>query len=291
MAIARINDVDIFYEVTGEGYPVIWCHEFAGDYRSWDSQVSFFSRLYRNVTFNYRGWPPSGVPTSLADYSNEHCLDDLRGLLDRLGIEQAHFVGLSMGAYVALTFAAKYPGRCRSVVLAGCGTGSSDRERFERDTAHIVDTLLSQGMESLAAVYTKGPTRLPFLRKDPKGWELFREQFAGHSALGAALTWQGVQLRRPTIFDLKEQLNGLRVPTLIIAGDEDEPCIDASLFMKRQIPGAGLLVIPQSGHTINLEEPAAFNQAVLSFLQLVEAGKWAVREEVSASLFPKDART
>lgn len=286
MPTARINGVDLYYEVTGQGFPVVWCHEFAGDYRSWDPQVGFFSRLYQNITFNNRGYPPSQVPAEPAAYSQDLLVEDLRLLLQHLGLASAHLVGLSMGGNVALNFALTYPELCRGIVVAGCGAGTTNRERFERDVQRVVDTLLGQGMEALASVYTKGPTRLPFLRKDPKGWQEFRDHFAEHSALGSALTFQGVQLNRPTIFSLKERLNRLRVPTLLLIGDEDEPCIEPAVFMKREIPTAGLVVLPQSGHTLNLEEPAAFNAAVLSFFQAVEAGKWAVRDQVSGSLLP-----
>lgn len=290
MPAARINDMDLFYEVTGEGPPLVWCHEFAGDHRSWQPQVRFFSRLYQNVTFNNRGYPPSSVPGDVGAYSQDILIEDLRGLLRHLGIERAHLAGLSMGGNLVLNFALKYPEMCRSIVVAGCGAGTTNRERFETDARTLVETLTKDGMEALAAVYGRGPTRVQFLRKDPQGWQEFREQFAQHSALGSALTFQGVQLRRPTIFSLKERLNRLQVPTLLVIGDEDEPCVEPAVFMKREIPGAGLVVIPQSGHTINLEEPAAFNAVILSFLQLAEAGRWPVRGEVTTSLLPSDGR-
>ncbi|MBI4492209.1 MAG: alpha/beta hydrolase [Chloroflexi bacterium] len=290
MPVARINQVDIFYEITGEGFPVVWCHEFAGDYRSWEPQVRHFSRLYRNVTFNWRGYPPSSVPTDPQAYSQELLVADLLGLLDHLGIEQAHLVGLSMGGSAVLSFALQHPERCTSIVAAGTGSGTTQRERFERDVQHVVSALLHQGMEALAAFYTRGPSRQPFLRKDPKGWQEFHAQFAAHSALGSALTMQGVQLRRPTIFALKEQLNQLRVPTLVLVGDEDEACLEPGVFMKREIPSAGLAILSQSGHTLNLEEPQAFNQVVQQFFHLVEAGKWPVRQEVTTSLLPEATR-
>ncbi len=274
---ATINGVELYYESSGEGFPIVWCHEFAGDYRSWELQVRFFSRLYRNVTWNYRGYPPSAVPDDPAAYSQEHLADDLLGLLDHLGIEQAHLVGLSMGGSLVLAFALAHPERCRSIAVAAAGSGTTNRQRFEQDVHQVADVLLQQGMAVLAPAYARSPTRLSFLRKDPRGWQEFRDQLAEHSARGSAFTMLGVQLKRPTIFDLKDRLGGLRVPTLILIGDEDEPCVEPAVFLKREIPSAGLVVLPQSGHTTNLEEPAAFNAAVLHFLQLVEAGRWAVR--------------
>ena len=100
-----------------------------------------------------------------------------------------------------------------------------------------------------------------------------------HSALGSALTFRGVQIKRPTVFQLEDQLRGLDIPTLVLIGDEDEPCIEPSIFMKRHIPACGLAIFPQSGHTINLEEPDLFNRTVLDFLTAVEAGAWPGRSE------------
>jgi len=101
---------------------------------------------------------------------------------------------------------------------------------------------------------------------------------ADHSPLGSALTFRGVQGKRPSVFDQQTHLRGLTVPTLILYGDEDEPCIDASVFMKRSIPSAGLMMLPQTGHTLNLEEPDLFNRAVMDFLTAVEEGTWAQRD-------------
>jgi pimeloyl-ACP methyl ester carboxylesterase len=286
MPTIPVNGVEIYYESTGEGYPIIFSHEFAGDSKSWDPQVKQLSRLYRCITYNHRGFPPSGVPEDPDAYSQDQLVDDLRGLMDALEIEQAHLVGLSMGGNIVLNFALRYPERCRSIVVSGCGAGSTNRERFEEDIRGITDLLQTQGMRAFADVYSVGAARLPYQRKDPKGWAEFREQLAGHSALGSALTMLGVQRRRPTVYSYKEQLNNLQVPTLILIGDEDEPCVDPGVFMKREIPSSGLVVIPQSGHTINLEEPELFNQAVLDFIVAVERDRWATRGAVTTSLLP-----
>ena len=283
MGTVSVGGVDLYYEVTGEGFPIVWCHEYAGDYRSWTPQVRYFSRLYRNVTWNYRGYPPSAVPEEPAAYSQEHLVADLLGLLDQLHIEQAHLVGLSMGGSLVVAFGLAHPERCRSLVAAGTGSGTTDRAGWERDVHEVANTLLNQGMATLAASYARGPTRLPFLRKDPHGWQEFHDQLAGHSAHGSAYTFLGVQLKRETIFDLKPRLPTLRVPTLILVGDEDAPCIEPSLCLKQELPSAGLRMFPQTGHTLNLEEPAAFNAAVRDFLQQVEAGRWATRDSAGTA--------
>ena len=275
MPKALINGVNLFYEVVGEGTPLVFVHEFAGESQSWRPQVGFFSRRYRTLTFNARGYPPSDVPDDPAAYSQDRAVDDIKGLLDHLKIPKAHVCGLSMGGYAALHFGLRYPERALSLTVAGCGYGSgADREQFKKDSEDMARRLEAEGMEKVAEFYTRRPTRVQFLRKDPKGWQEFHDRFAAQSARGHALTMRGVQLARPSVFDLEERLARLAVPTLIVTGDEDEPCLEPGIFMKRKIPGAGLLVIPNSGHTINLEEPDAFNRALLEFLTAVDAGRW-----------------
>lgn len=277
MPRVTINDVGIYYEVTGQGFPLVLCHEFAGDYQSWNTQVRYFSRRYQVITYNARGYPPSDVPTQLEAYSQEQAVEDLHGLLLHLRINQAYVAGLSMGGSVALNFGFSHPEAAKALVVAGTGTGSANPEEFRREVAALADRFESEGMEVMAEE-SRGRTRLPFLRKDSRGWEEFKTMLADHSSLGSALTFRGVQGKRPSVFDQQTHLRGLTVPTLILCGDEDEPCIDASVFMKRNIPSAGLMMLPQTGHTLNLEEPDLFNRAVMDFLAAVEEGTWAQRD-------------
>jgi pimeloyl-ACP methyl ester carboxylesterase len=282
---ANVNGIELYYEETGSGYPVVFCHEFGGDYRAWDPQVRFFDRLYRCVTYSHRGFPPSAVPRRLEDYSQELLIEDLRSLVaDQLGISSAHFVGFSMGGSVVLNFALKHPALCKSIVVVGTGAGSTNRERFEQDVQNVLGLIRSQGITRFAETYSEGPIRQPYKRKDPHGWAVFREQLAQHSAEGQSLTMEGVMLRRPRIFSLEDQLRQLQVPTLVAIGDEDEPCVDVAVFLKRTVPSCGLLVLPQSGHAINLEEPATFNAQVLDFFRLVEADRWAKRANVTTAM-------
>ena len=206
-------------------------------------------------------------------------------LLESLQVPQAHVVGLSMGGYATLHFGLNYPQMARSLVVAGCGYGSvsGDREKFQQDTAQVAQRIQSEGMPAMAAVYSKGPTRVQFEDKDPRGWQEFADQLAEHSATGAALTMRGVQGQRPSVYELEEQMRHLQVPTLVVTGDEDEPCLEPGLFMKRAIPAAGLVIVPKTGHTINLEEPEAFNRIVSDFLGAVESGRWQARNPASLS--------
>jgi pimeloyl-ACP methyl ester carboxylesterase len=285
MLFAKVNGVQLAYEECGQGTPLVFVHEFAGEARSWEPQVRFFARRYRTVAYNARGYPPSEVPDDPAAYSQQQAADDIRGLLDALGLAKAHVCGLSMGGYATLHFGLSYPERALSLVVAGCGYGSvaGDREAFQRDAELTAGRFEQEGMAAVADMYSRGPARVQFLDKDPRGWQEFRDLLAAGSARGHALTLRGVQLTRPSVFELGDRLEKLEVPTLIMTGDEDDPCLEPGLYMKRKIPAAGLVVIPKSGHTINLEEPDVFNRTVLDFLTAVDQGRWTRRNPASTT--------
>jgi pimeloyl-ACP methyl ester carboxylesterase len=257
--------------------------------------MRFFSRRYRAIAFNARGYPPSDVPDDVKAYSQERAAEDIRGVLDALKIAKAHVCGLSMGGYSTLHFGLKHPDRALSLVVAGAGYGSvpGEREKFRKDTEVVARRFEEDGMQKTAEMYSRGPTRVQFMDKDPVGWREFHAQLADGSAKGHALTQRGVQMLRPSILDLGPALEKLDVPTLIMTGDEDDPCLEPGIFMKRKIPTAGLVVLPKSGHTINLEEPEAFNRAVLDFLTAVDAGKWTRRNPASqtgSAVLPAETR-
>src|ERR1700756_3385472 len=272
--------VKLYYEESGSGIPIVFVHEFAGDYRSWEPQVRYFSRGYRCITYNARGYPPSDVPADGALYSQERARDDIRAVLDALKIDKAHIVGLSMGGFAALHFGFTYPDRARSLVIAGCGYGAAPdkRAQFAAEAEAAAKQFEQAGMAKAAEGYALGPTRVQFQNKDPRGWQEFADQLAAHSTEGSARTMRGVQARRPSLFDLVEQMKSITVPTLIMTGDEDWPCLEPGFLMKRTIPTAALFVMPNAGHTINLEDPIAFNQHIADFFHTVDAGAWRKRD-------------
>ncbi len=255
-------------------------HEFAGDCRSWAAQVRHFSSTHRCITFNARGYPPSDIPSDPAAYSQERARNDIRDVLDGLGIDNAHIVGLSMGAFAALHFGIAWPARARSLVIAGCGYGAAPdaRAQFVNEAEAAAQQFEKLGMAKAARGYALGPSRVQFQNRNPQAWQLFRDQLAEHSATGAALTMRGVQARRPSLYQLTDALRKIASPTLVVTGDEDWPCLEPALLLKRTIPAAALLVLPNTGHTINLEEPDAFNAHVAAFLDQVELNAWPVRD-------------
>jgi pimeloyl-ACP methyl ester carboxylesterase len=281
MAIARTDDgVDLYYESTGSGVPIVFVHEFAGDMQSWEPQVRHFAKRYRVITFNARGYPPSSVPEDVSVYSQQRAVVDVLAVMDHAGIERAHLAGLSMGGFAALHFGLLHPARALSLCVAGCGYGAepAQRDRFREEARVSAAMLLEQGMAAFAEKYAAGPSRVPFKNADPRGFAEFKKQFAGHSALGSANTQLGVQRERPSLYDLTEALSRLTVPTLIVNGDEDWACLQPGLLLKKIIPSAALLVLPNCGHTINLEAPAEFNRQLDAFLAHVESGRWPMRD-------------
>ncbi len=274
------DGIKLYYEEAGEGVAVLFVHEFAGDYRSYEPQMRYFARRYRCVAYNARGYPPSDVPAEAGRYSQARARDDIRAVLDGLGIDRAHVVGISMGGFATLHFGIRYGERARSLVIGGCGYGAEKgrRAQFQEEAENAALMFDRIGMAEGAKRYALGPTRVQLQNKDPRGWREFAAQMAEHSALGSANTLRGVQKERPSLFDLADEMRTLSVPCLVMAGDEDDPCLEASLFMKRTIARSALAVLPRTGHALNLEEPALFNALVDDFLHQVESGRFAERD-------------
>lgn len=285
MAFAVAGDgARLYVEETGAGTPLLFVHEFAGDHRSWEPQVRDFARRYRCLTYNARGYPPSDVPDDSGRYSQAQAVADAIAVLDHFGIERAHVVGLSMGGFCALHLGLTHPGRARSLVVAGCGYGADPeaRDRFRQESEANARAFEADPTPA-AAAYALGPTRVQLQDKDPRGWDEFARMLGEHSGRGSALTLRGVQMRRPSLYELRKQLTALTVPTLIMTGDEDEPCLDVDLMLKRTIPSSALAVLPRTGHACNLEEPALFNRLVQDFLTTVDSGRWTLRDPRSVS--------
>ena len=238
------DGVRLHYEEAGSGTPIVFVHEFAGDARSWEPQLRYFSRRYRCIAYCAR---------SICKASST--------------------ARMSMGANATLHFGLTYPQRARSLTFAGGGYGShpATRKEFQESSRANAATIREKGMRHFADTYGRGPARVQLQKKDPRGFDEYLQQLAAHSAEGSANTMLGVQSRRPSFYDMSAAIAQLQVPLLILVGDEDEPSIEASLMVKRTAPRAAMALRPSSGHGINLEEPALFNQLLDDFLHQVEA--------------------
>ncbi len=280
MHLTAPDGVRLYAEEAGAGTPILFVHEFGGNQASWEPQMRFFSRRHRVVTYAARGYPPSDVPDALDAYSQAIAVTDALAVLDGLGIERAHVVGLSMGGFATVHFGLTAPERALSLTVAGAGYGcEKEHEAYFRGVSlAVADNFERQGSAAFAEVYGLGASRVQFQNKDPRGWREFADRLATHHSRGAALTMRGVQARRPSFWDLEGGLKRMAVPTLVMVGDEDDHCLQPGLFLKRTIPACGLAVLPKSGHTLNLEEPDLFNHLVAAFIAQVEAGRWLPRD-------------
>jgi pimeloyl-ACP methyl ester carboxylesterase len=282
MPFADSNGARLYYEEAGRGTAIVFAHEFSGDYRSWEGQLRHFSRRYRCIAFNARGYPPSEVPASPSRYSHLIAADDIRAVMRHLGLTRAHIVGCSMGAYATIMFGLRYPRNALSLTTVGAGAGGildpRKRAQFLRDTRANARRFEEEGVEAATRRLRNAANRVQLENKDPRSFREFFQRLAEHSAQGHANTLRGVQLRRPPLYTMGKQLARLKVPLLAFVGDEDESALNPSLFIKRACPAARLTVVPATGHLVNLEEPALFNRLTEDFLSLVESGRWRPRD-------------
>jgi pimeloyl-ACP methyl ester carboxylesterase len=279
MPYAQSQGARLYYEETGSGTPILFIHEYGGDHRSWEDQVRYFGRGWRCIAWSARGYPPSDCPEDENLYGQNLFERDAIAVLDAAGVAKAHVVGLSMGGYTALMLAARQPGRLISCVAAGAGSGGlrANRPQFVAESLARAAEFERLGRVD-AEAYGLGPARVQLQNKDPFGWRTFMAHLAERPAHAAAKTLRRVQAARAALDDLEGELKGIAVPVLLLVGDEDEPCLDANLWLKRVLANARLGILPASGHCINLEEPALFNHLVEQFLADVERGSWRPRD-------------
>ena len=278
------DGVKLYYEEVGSGTPILFVHEYSGDWRSWEPQMRFFGRRHRCISYSFRGYPGSDVPDKADSYGQQHAVDDARHMLEHLRIPKAHIVGLSQGAFAAAHFGRLYGDRALSLTLAGIGSGAGreGHEQFKRDAQITARRIRLEGMTKYATGLTSNPTRSRFKQKDPRGFAEFTKQLSEHPDVGAAHTMENYQGKRPSLYDFESEWKNVKLPTLIICGDEDEPCLLPSLYLKRVLPNAGLAMFAKTGHTVNLEEPDAFNREVWNFITLAEAGRWTPGHPMAA---------
>jgi len=266
MPIAEVNGIRLYYEVTGKGRPVVFVHGFGCGIRSWDPQVAALARTHRVIAYDVRGHGLTDAPTDAAAYSQAASLEDLRQLLATLKLRRAAVIGLSMGGNIALNFALAHPGLVSALVIADTGAGSDGHADWVATCQAFAAALDSGGTEAFADMAMASPLFAAYCAKGPAAQRFIRSCLMTHRARGVAHTAREVLAKRRRIYELEPQLKALRVPTLLIVGDGDTPCLKVHEFMARTIPGARSLVLRGTGHLSNLESPAVFNAAVARFL-------------------------
>jgi len=265
-SLASVDGVKLHCEERGAGPAVLFVHEYGGSCRSFDMQVEAFRARYRCVVFNARGYPPSEVPASVGSYSQYHATADIGAVLDGLAIRRVHLVGVSMGAASALQFALKEPERVLSATLVGIGSGSDDPPLFRQTAEANAKQIESGGMRAFAEQMVRNLNRIRLMEKNPAEFRRSLEELSRMSPVGHAHTMRGVQARRPPLYAHEKRLASLHVRTLLVVGDEDAGCRKPSEFLGRVLPDARLVVVPNTGHAVNQEEPAEFNRLCLAFI-------------------------
>ena len=281
---AQVNGIRMgFYEAgpKTDKLPVVLCHGWPEIAFSWRHQIKALSEAgIRVIAPDQRGYGSTDRPEPVEDYDMEHLTGDLVGLLDHLKIDKAHFIGLSMGSYSSLQIGLNAPERALSMTLAAVGSGSSleNLDAFRAQCRANAEQYETIGSVEVAKATREAPSRIPFLLKDPRGHADFYAALARHDAKGSANTMRSFQGGRPSIYTMADAIRKVPTPALILCGDEDDNCVEPSLFLKKHLPAAGLAFFPKAGHVLNLEEPSLFNEMVERFIALVEAGRWPVRD-------------
>jgi pimeloyl-ACP methyl ester carboxylesterase len=279
MPYVQSDGARLYYEAAGTGMPIVFVHEFSGDLWSWEKQIQHFSRRYRCIAFNARGYPPSDVPASPSRYSHKRAVDDVAVVMRHLKIRNAHIVGCSMGSRTTLDFGLSYPRMAMSLTMIGIGSGGDPRNAatFKRDAEARAKLYEEGGLTEVLKQLRKADNRIQLKRKNPRAFEDFCHRFMQHSAQGCALVTRRVMARRPSLFGMEKALRAMKVPSHVVVGDEDPGALKSGLFMKEVSPAVRLSVVPATGHLVNLEEPDLLHRLTEDFFAEVESKKWRPR--------------
>jgi len=259
MPKAKINGIELYYEVHGDGYPIACLHGFTATAAMWQPQVIPFSKKYKLIIYDARGHGKSESPPSLSDYSTEIAVEDLNQLLSRLHIEKAVIMGLSMGGYVSLNFCLSHPEKVAALILAGTGPGFRSKvklQQWNEQMETIAKALETKGLAALNEEYIASSIGRPPGEETSK---LFRHS----SPIGLINTAHSMLSNVGVI----ERLPEIKVPTLIIVGEHDTNFMQASLYLNASIKDSERVVVPDAGHVMNMDQPELFNNAVLQFLK------------------------
>ncbi|MBW1819485.1 MAG: alpha/beta hydrolase [Deltaproteobacteria bacterium] len=262
MPNANVNGLDLYYEVHGEGEPLILIRGFGSNADHWYAQVPAFSTKYRTITFDNRGMARSDA--SEGAYTISMMAADTAGLMDAIGISAAHVLGLSMGGMIAQSLAIEYPGKVRALILActHCGghhaVQASDEVR-EKLAKYAFSAAPEMAVDAMTVLFAEKT-----LDESP---ELGREYVNVSRRFRPTPDILMAQLEAVQGHDAWAQLPDIQAPTLVLTGKEDIliPPENAEILAER-IPNARLEVIEGGGHQFLIEQPEAFNRAVLDFL-------------------------
>ncbi len=248
------DGVNIHYEVHGSGPPLLLTHGYSSTSAMWQGQVAALSQHYQLVVWDMRGHGQSDYPADPAAYSEAHTVADMAALLDEVGASTAIVGGLSLGGYMSLAFYRTHPERVRALLIIDTGPGfkkDDAREAWNKRAQETGDRFEREGLEVLKSASRE------------------RSSVSHRDASGLARAARGMLTQRDA--RVIESLPNIKVPSLVVVGADDTPFLAASDYMAAKIPGAQKVVIPAAGHAVNIDQPQAFIEAVLPFLDGLDA--------------------
>jgi pimeloyl-ACP methyl ester carboxylesterase len=243
------NGVKIYYEVHGSGPALLLTHGYSSTSAMWQGQIEALSRHHQLVLWDMRGHGQSDYPDDDAAYSEALTVADMAALLDAVGAGTAIVGGLSLGGYMSLAFHRAHPDRVRALLIIDTGPG------FKKDDAR--EAWNKRAHETGERFEREGLAVLKSLSRE-------RSTVSHRDASGLARAARGMLTQRDA--RVIESLPGIRVPSLVVVGADDTPFLAAADYMAAKIPGATKVVIPAAGHAVNIDQPQAFIEAVLPFL-------------------------
>lgn len=253
------DGVNIHYEVHGSGPPLILTHGYSSTSAMWQGQIAALSRHHKLILWDMRGHGQSDYPEDPAAYSEALTVADIAALLDAVGAEKAIVGGLSLGGYMSLAFYRSHPERVRALLIIDTGPGFKKDDARDAWNKRAHETADRFDREGLAVLKSLSAERASVTHRD---------------ATGLAKAARGMLTQRDA--SVMETLPVIKVPSLVVVGADDTPFLAASDYMAAKIPGAEKAVIPAAGHAANIDQPKAFNEAVLAFLDRLD-GRQAQR--------------
>lgn len=266
MARLQVGDLAIAVSEAGDGPPVVLLHGMACGKRMWFHQVAALRSRFRVIAYDQRGHGQTDAPAVAAAYSAALLARDLVGVLDALELERAAIVGFSLGGGPALALAASKPERVSRLVLADVGAGADDPLKVEWMVQRWV-TLIEQGaLDELVCDMLRSELFKIYARRSVRRRDHMAALIRATPVDGLRFTLSEVLAKRKSLFRLTDLLKSVQAPTLVVVGRQDYVCGKAARLLVQTIPNASLKIIENSGHMTPLEQPAAFNVAVLEFL-------------------------
>lgn len=248
------DGVGIYYEVHGDGPPLLLTHGYSSTSAMWHGQVDALAKEHKLILWDMRGHGQSDYPDDLAAYSEALTVGDMAAILDAVGAERAVIGGLSLGGYMSLAFYRAHPQMTRALLIVDTGPGFKKDDARAAWNARALATADRLDREGLAMLQSATRERATARHRDAKG---------------LALAARGMLTQRDA--RVIELLPDIKVPSLIVVGADDTPFLAASDTMAAKIPGAQKVVIPAAGHAVNIDQPEAFVDAVLPFLKNLPA--------------------